>query len=143
MRMWGGGGAGLGGWWRGASGGGGARLANQAQVPMSAMAPYEHDPAKQPYTFNNAQPLSLMVAVVFKHMQQHGVKNVGFIGFADGWGDQVLAATKQSAEADGIKILADERYARTDPSAEAQALNMISLHPQAIIIGNSPTPPAL
>ena len=42
---------------------------------MIAMAPYEYDPAKQPYTFNDAQPLSLMVSVVFKYMQQHGVKD--------------------------------------------------------------------
>ncbi|MEJ0071877.1 MAG: ABC transporter substrate-binding protein [Pseudomonadota bacterium] len=117
-----------------------APLANQAHIPMIAMAPYEYDPAKQPYTFNNAQPLSLMVSVVFKHMQQHGVKNIGFIGFADGWGDQVLAATKQSAEVDGIKILADERYARTDTSAEAQALKLMSVKPQAIMMGNSATP---
>jgi branched-chain amino acid transport system substrate-binding protein len=120
-----------------------APLANQAHVPMIAMAPYEYDPAKQPYTFNNAQPLSLMVSVVFKYMQQHGVKNVGFIGFADGWGDQVLAATKQSAERDNIKILADERYARTDTSAEAQALKLMSVKPQAIMMGNSATPAAL
>jgi branched-chain amino acid transport system substrate-binding protein len=120
-----------------------APLANQAKVPMIAMAPYEYDPAKQPYTFNDAQPLSLMVSVVFGYMQQHGVKNIGYIGFADGWGDQVLAATKQSAATDGIEILADERYARSDTTAEAQALKLISVHPQAIMMGNSATPAAL
>jgi branched-chain amino acid transport system substrate-binding protein len=120
-----------------------APLANQARIPMIAMAPYEYDPAKQPYTFNDAQPLSLMVSVVFKYMQQHGVKDVGFIGFSDGWGDQVLAATKTSAQSEGIKILADERYARTDTSAEAQALKLISVHPNAIMMGNSATPAAL
>jgi len=120
-----------------------APLANQAHVPMIAMAPYEYDPTKEPYTFNDAQPLSLMVAVVFKHMEAHGVKNVGFIGFADGWGDQVLAATKHAAADGGIKILADERYARTDTTAEAQALKLISVHPQAIMMGNSATPAAL
>jgi len=120
-----------------------APLANQAHVPMLAMAPYEYDPTQQPYTFNDAQPLSLMVAVVFKSMQQHGVKEIGFIGFADGWGDQVLAATRQSAQAVGIRILADERYARTDTSADAQALKLISLHPQAIMMGNSATAAAL
>src|ERR1700679_4180535 len=90
-----------------------APLANQAHVPMIAMAPYEYDAVKQPYTFSDAQPLSLMVSVVFKYMQAHGVKQVGYIGFSDGWGDQVLAATKQSSQADGMTILADERYART------------------------------
>ena len=120
-----------------------APLANQAKVPMIAMAPYEYDPQKQPYTFNDAQPLSLMVAAVFKYMQQHGVKNVGYIGFSDGWGDQVLAATKLAAASDGISILTDERYARTDTTCEAQALKLISAHPQAVMMGNSATPAAL
>ena len=120
-----------------------APLANQAHIPMIAMAPYEYDPAKQPYTFSDAQPLSLMVAGVFKYMQQRGVKDIGFIGFSDGWGDQVLAATKQWAAADGMNILSEERYARTDTTTEAQALKLISVHPQAIMMGNSATPAAL
>jgi len=120
-----------------------APLANQAKVPMLAMAPYEYDPQKQPYTFNDAQPLSLMVSAVFKYMQQHGVKDIGFIGFSDGWGDQVLGATKQVAADDGIKILADERYARTDTTCEAQVLKLMSRHPQAIMMGNSATPATL
>lgn len=120
-----------------------APLANQAHIPMIAMAPYEYDPAKQPYTFNDAQPLSLMVSAVFKHMQQHGVKQIGYIGFSDGWGDQVLAATQQWSQTDGITILGDERYARTDTSTEAQALKLMSLHPEAIMMGTSATPAAL
>ncbi len=120
-----------------------APVANQAKVPMIAMAPYDYDPAKQPYTFSDAQPLTLMVSVVFKYMQQHDIKTIGYIGFSDGWGDQVLAATKASSQADGMKILADERYARTDTSVEAQALKLISVHPQAIMMGNSATPAAL
>ncbi len=120
-----------------------APLANQAKVPMLAMAPYEYDPQKQPYTFNDAQPLSLMVGAVFKYMQQHGVRDIGYIGFSDGWGDQVLGATKQIAGDGGIKILADERYARTDTTCEAQVLKLISTHPQAIMMGNSATPATL
>jgi branched-chain amino acid transport system substrate-binding protein len=120
-----------------------APLANQAHIAMIAMAPYEYDPAKQPYTFSDAQPLSLMVAGVFKYMQQRGVKDIGYIGFSDGWGDQVLAATKQWAAADGMNLLSEERYARTDTTTEAQALKLISVHPQAIMMGNSATPAAL
>jgi branched-chain amino acid transport system substrate-binding protein len=120
-----------------------APLANQAKVPMLAMAPYEYDPEKQPYTFNDAQPLSLMVNAVFRYMQQHSVKDIGYIGFSDGWGDQVLGATRQAAETDGIKILTDERYARTDTTCEAQVLKLISVHPQAVMMGNSATPATL
>ncbi len=118
-------------------------LANQAKVPMLAMAPYEYDPQKQPYTFNDAQPLSLMVDAVFRYMQQGGVRDIGYIGFSDGWGDQVLGATRQAAQSDGIKILTDERYARTDTTCEAQVLKLISMHPHAIMMGNSATPAAL
>jgi branched-chain amino acid transport system substrate-binding protein len=120
-----------------------APLVNQAHVPMLAMAPYEYDPVKQPYTFSDAQPLSLMVAAVFKYMQAHGVKEIGYIGFSDGWGDQVRAATTQWARTDGMTILADERYARTDTSVEAQVLKLMSVHPEAIMMGNSATPAAL
>jgi branched-chain amino acid transport system substrate-binding protein len=120
-----------------------APLANQAHVPMIAMAPYEYDPAKQPYTFNDAQPLSLMISVIFSYMQQHGVRDIAYISFSDDWGDQVLAASRQSAQKDGIKVLADERYARTDTSVEAQVLKLMSVHPQAVMMGNSATPAAL
>ncbi len=120
-----------------------APLAAKAHVPMIAMAPYEYDPRKQPSVFNDAQPLSLMVGEVFKYMKRHGVKTVGFIGFGDGWGDAVLAATKTAAAAEGIRILDDERYARTDTSVDAQVLRMMSLHPQAVMMGNSATPAAL
>lgn len=120
-----------------------APLANQARVPMIAMAPYEYDPAKQTYTFSDAQPLPLMVSKVFSYMQAHGVKRIGYIGFSDGWGDQVLTATRQWSQADGMTILGDERYARTDTSVEAQALKLISLRPDAIMMGTSATQAAL
>jgi branched-chain amino acid transport system substrate-binding protein len=120
-----------------------APLANQAKVPMIGMAPYDYDPVKQPYTFSDAQPLTLMLSVVFKYMHQKGVKDIGYIGFSDGWGDQVLAATNANAKADGMTVLADERYARTDTSVQAQALKLISVHPQAVMMGNSATPAAL
>jgi branched-chain amino acid transport system substrate-binding protein len=118
-------------------------LIEQAHVPMIAMAPLVPDPVKAPYSFVVAQPLSLMVSVVFKHMQAQGVKTIGYVGFADGWGDQVLAATKAAAQAGGIGIVADERYARTDTTVQAQALRLIGAHPDAVMMGNSATPAAL
>ncbi len=118
-------------------------LANAAHVPMIAMAPLVPEPAKFPYSFAVAQPLSLMVAVLFRDMQAHGIKTVGFIGFADGWGDQVHAATVQAAAAAGITLVADERYARADTTVQAQALRLMSLHPDAVMMGNSATPAVL
>ena len=118
-------------------------LANAAHVPMVAMAPLVPEPAKFPYSFAVAQPLSLMVSVVFHHMQAAGVKTVGYIGFADGWGDQVHAATVAAAAATGIRLVADERYARSDTTVQAQALRLITKRPDAVMMGNSATPAVL
>ena len=54
-----------------------------------------------------------MVSKVFSDMEAHGVKQIGYIGFSDAWGDQVITATKQWSAADRITILAVWRYART------------------------------
>ena len=110
---------------------------------MIAMAPLDYDPRKDPDTFSDAQPVSLIIDAVFGYLQKHGVKTVGYIGFADGFGDQVYEATKQSAAKAGMKLVADERYARTDTSVDAQVLKLISNHPDAVVMGNSATPAAL
>jgi branched-chain amino acid transport system substrate-binding protein len=118
-------------------------LANAAHVPMIAMAPLIPEPAKFPYSFAVAQPLPLMVSVVFKYMHAHGIRTVGFIGFSDGWGDQVHAAALAAAKTEGIGIIADERYARTDTTVQAQALRLMAARPDAVMMGNSATPAVL
>ena len=55
----------------------------------------------------------------------------------------MLATTRAAARADGMKILADERYARTDTSCDAQVLRLMLRRPKSVMMGNSPTPAAL
>jgi branched-chain amino acid transport system substrate-binding protein len=118
-------------------------IANGAKVPMIATAPLDYDPVKYPYTFSAVQPVSLMVDAVVADMKKRGVKTVAYIGFADGFGDQVYEATKTAAGKAGIEVVADERYARTDTSAEAQVLKVMTKKPDAVMIGGSGTPGAL
>jgi branched-chain amino acid transport system substrate-binding protein len=47
---------------------------------------------------------------------------------------------RKLAEKNNVKVLADERFARTDTSVTAQVLKAISTNPDAIIIGASGTP---
>lgn len=89
-------------------------IANAAKVPMIATAPLDYDPVKYPYTFSAVQPVSLMVDAVVADMKKRGVKTVAYIGYADGFGDQVYEATKAAAAKAGIALVANERYARTD-----------------------------
>jgi branched-chain amino acid transport system substrate-binding protein len=118
-------------------------IANAAKVPMIVTSPLDYDAAKDPYTFSAVQPVSLMVDAVVADMKKRGVKTVAYIGFADGFGDQVYDATKTAAEKAGIEVVANERYARTDTSAESQVLKVMTKKPDAVMIGGSGTPGAL
>jgi branched-chain amino acid transport system substrate-binding protein len=118
-------------------------IANAAKVPMIATAPIDYDATKDPYTFSAVQPVSLMINAVVADMKKRGVKTVAYIGYSDGFGDQVYDATKAAAEKAGIEVVANERYARTDTSAESQVLKVMTKKPDAVMIGGSGTPGAL
>ena len=79
-------------------------------------------------------------AYMFRNMQKHGGKTVGFIGFNDAFGDSFIGALKKVAEEYKFKVVGDERYNRNDTSVTAQALKMLSANPDAVIIGASGTP---
>jgi branched-chain amino acid transport system substrate-binding protein len=83
------------------------------------------------------QPASLMVAADVADMKKAGIKTVGYIGYNDAWGDLVYDALKAEAEPAGIKIVSNERFARTDTSVTPQVLKIMSLHPDAVLTGGS------
>ena len=110
---------------------------------MIAMSPYVVDTKQYPYAFDNAQPIKLMMEGVVAHMKAHGVKTTGYIGYSDGWGDFVLDALKVDTAGTDIKILDDERYARSDTSVQPQVLKALSHHPEVMVLGGSAAPGAL
>ncbi len=118
-------------------------IANDAHVPMIAMSPYVVDTKQYPYAFDNAQPIKLMMEGVVAHMKAHGVKTTGYIGYSDGWGDFVLDALQTDTAGTDIKVLDDERYARTDTSVQPQVLKALSHHPDVMVLGGSAAPGAL
>lgn len=120
-----------------------AEVAEELKTPHIALAPMAIPPGKNPWTFVVPQPVSLMMEGVAKHMQQNGVKSVGYIGFSDPWGESIDKAFSSLAGAVNIKVTASERYSRTDTSVEAQILKILSTRPDAVLIGGSGTPGAL
>ena len=118
-------------------------VATEAKVPMVAMSPTVIDTAKYPYGFDNAQPIKLMVEGVVDLMKARGEKTVSFIGFSDGWGDNVWNALNTDVAGSGIAVLDEERYSRSDSSVQPQVLKALSHHPEAVMLGGSATPGAL
>jgi branched-chain amino acid transport system substrate-binding protein len=118
-------------------------VCHELKVPCITLAPVNMPGEPGSWMVSIPQPPTLMVSVVVDYMKAAGVKTVGYIGFSDGWGDLVYGGLEKSAEPDGIKILTNERYARTDTSVTAQALHIVSAEPDAVMTGGSGTPGAL
>src|ERR1700731_3678611 len=94
-------------------------VANELKVPMIAISPITVPPSDSGERWGIAvpQPPNLMVKVVTDRMKRDGIKNLGYIGFSDAWGDLVYSGAKNAeAAADGLKVSSNERYARTDTS---------------------------
>ena len=112
----------------------------EAKVAMICLAPVGVPPAKMPWVFSIPQSVPVMIAGLMEHMKANNGKTIGYIGFADGWGDLVLKALEATAGPAGIKIVASERYNRPDTSVNAQVLKIMAAKPDAVLIGGSGTP---
>lgn len=119
-----------------------AEVAADTKTPQIALAPMSLPPEKSTWTFVVPQSIPLMIEGVVKHMQASGVKTVGYIGFNDPWGEGIDKALGALAGPAGIRIVANERYARADTSVEAQVLKIVAANPDAVLIGGSGTPGA-
>jgi branched-chain amino acid transport system substrate-binding protein len=121
-------------------------VAAEAEVPMislaaSALIVHPAD-AKTKWIFKTPQNDSLMADAIAVNMRANGVTTMGFIGFADAYGDSWLYEMKRSAQTAGIKIVAEEKYNRNDPSVTGQVLKLLAAKPDAILIAGSGTPAA-
>ena len=118
-------------------------VCHELKVPCITLSPVNMPGEPGSWMVSIPQPPTLMVSVVVDYMKGAGVKTVGYIGYNDGWGDLVYGGLEKSAEPDGIKILTNERYARSDTSVTAQALHIVAAAPDAVMTGGSGTPGAL
>ena len=120
-------------------------IANELKVPIIAISPISvaANDSGDRWAIVMPQPPTLMVKVVVDRMKRDGVKQFAYIGFSDAWGDLVYNGAQKPAEADGLKILTNERYARTDTSVTGQVLKMMATKPDAVLLGGAATQGAL
>ena len=110
----------------------------EAKVPMLATvgtsSVVEPLDAKKRWVFETTQNDDLIAAALLKHMVAQGAHKVGFIGFSDPYGDNWLKVFGALGEKAGVKVVAAERYGRTDSSVTGQALKLIAAKPDAVLI---------
>lgn len=117
-----------------------ADVANEKKVPLLSQAPVEVSPEKQKWTFRVEPLAEIMVGRCVADMKAKGLKTVAFVGFSDPWGELLLKALNKTAEAASIKVVAVERFGRTDNSVTAQALKVVASKADAVFIGGAGTP---
>ena len=122
-------------------------VVSEAQVPMISMAAsakiVEPMDAKRKWVFKTPQNDIMMSLAIASHMKDHGVKTVGFIGFADAYGEGWFGEFSKAAALKGITVVANERFARNDSSVTAQVLKIQAAKPDAVLVAGSGTPAAL
>ncbi|MFC4638288.1 ABC transporter substrate-binding protein [Deinococcus hohokamensis] len=119
----------------------------EAKVPMISLAASEGIikpvDAKRSWVFKTPQTDALMAAAIVQHMVQNKVRTVGYIGFNDAYGEGWANELKKNAAARGIRVIAEERYGRSDTSVTGQVLKLAAAKPDAILIGASGVPAVL
>ena len=122
-------------------------VAAESGTPMITLAAgsvlVEPMDAKRHWVFKTPQNDSHMASAIIEHMGATGIKTVGFIGFADAYGEGWYREFSKQAAAHNIKIVANERFARADTSVTGQALKIVSANPDAVLIAGAGTPAAL
>jgi branched-chain amino acid transport system substrate-binding protein len=111
-----------------------APVAAENKVLQVAASPVGVPPGQDHWLFRLPQGNDVMAHAMFQHMKKQGVKTIGFIGYTDAYGELWLKAAQAEAEKNGMKIVAVERFARTDTSVTAQALKLSSANPDAMLV---------
>ena len=87
------------------------------------------------WMFRLPQGNAVMAHAMIEHMKKNGVKTVGFLGYTDAYGESWLKDFQdQSTLLGGPKVIATERFARSDTSVTAQALKLVSANPDAMLV---------
>ncbi len=111
-----------------------ADVAAEARTPHLALSPAPLPPGKDTWTFRLPQSNGVMANAIVAHMQKAGIKSVGFIGYTDAYGESWLQEITPRLDKAGIKLVATERFARSDTSVTGQALKLVAANPDAMVI---------
>ncbi len=119
----------------------------EAQVPFISLAaakaiisPVDE---KRHWVFKVPQTDEIMAKAVVADMVARGYQTVAYIGFNTAYGEGWAREFAEEAQAAGLEIVADERYAPTDTSVTGQVLKILSRRPDAVLVGAAGTPAVL
>ncbi len=120
-----------------------AGAASEAKTPLIAMAPNPADGEKLKWTFTMPQNFALMGEGILEHMKANNFKTLGFIGYADAYGEVWIKALDAVKDKYGVTVGPIERFQRTDTSVTGQVVKLLAAKPDAILVVASGAPAAM
>jgi branched-chain amino acid transport system substrate-binding protein len=95
------------------------------------------------WVFKTTQNDGLICEALVAHMVKTGVKTAGFIGFGDAYGESWFRVFAPMIDKAGIKLVANERFQRTDQSVIGQVTKIVAANPDAVLVGAAGGPTVL
>ena len=111
-----------------------APVAAEAKTAQISIAPVGVPADQERWVFRLPQGFTVMAHPIVEHMKKAGVKTVGFLGYTDAYGESWLKEFIDQGAKAGIKVVATERFARSDTSVTPQALKLVSANPDAMLV---------
>jgi len=109
-------------------------VAAEGQTVQLMLSPVNLPPGKGEWSFRMPQSTAVMAIPIIEQWKKLGVKTYGFLGYADAYGEAWLKDLAPLAEKAGIKLVATERFARSDTSVTGQALKIVAANPDAVLV---------
>ena len=108
----------------------------EAQTPHFMFSPAVLQAGKDEWAFRLPQSNAVMSHAMLQHMKKQGIKTVGFLGYTDAYGESWLKDFQAEAAkiAPEIKVVATERFQRSDTAVTGQALKLVAANPDAMLI---------
>lgn len=95
------------------------------------------------WVFKTTQNDDIIARALVAQMVKAGVKTVGFIALNDPYGENWARVFTDLAAKNNLKIVASERYLRTDTSVTSQALKILAAAPDAVLVAAAGGPTVL
>ncbi len=89
---------------------------------------------KKKWVFKTTQNDEIIARALVDHMVKSGVKTLGFIGTADPYGDTWHKVVTPMLDKAKIKMVANERFLRSDNSVTGQSLKIVAARPDAVLV---------
>jgi branched-chain amino acid transport system substrate-binding protein len=109
-------------------------IATEGQTVQLMLSPVNLPEGKGAWSFRMPQSTAVMAIPIVNQWKKLGVRTFGFLGYADAYGEAWLKDIVPLADKAGIKLVATERFARSDTSVTGQALKLVAANPDAILV---------